>query len=253
MRFDLQKANIWKRASAFLLDGILLAILATGFIFLLSAITGYDVYNEKVNASYEKYESEYGITFEITEEEFLALTDEDAARYQAAYDALLGDEDAMKAYSMVMSLTLMMTTFGILLAYLVLEFAVPLFFKNGQTVGKKIFGLGLVRENLVRVNTVSLFVRTLLGKYTIETMIPVFLILMIYFGMVGLVGTMVVLGILLLQVILLLSTRNHSLIHDLLANTVVTDLNSQMVYESEEALIEAQKQAAAEDAARNPY
>ena len=46
---DLQKASMLKRISAFILDVILLAVAITGFAFFLSAVTGYDSYNEKLD------------------------------------------------------------------------------------------------------------------------------------------------------------------------------------------------------------
>ena len=58
MILDLQKANMWKRISAYLFDMILLGIAAVGFTFLLSSILGYDSYTERLDAAYEKYEAE---------------------------------------------------------------------------------------------------------------------------------------------------------------------------------------------------
>ena len=46
---DLQKASMLKRISAFILDVILLAVAITGFAFFLSAVTGFDSYNERLN------------------------------------------------------------------------------------------------------------------------------------------------------------------------------------------------------------
>ena len=38
MIYDLQRANMWKRISAYLLDAILLGMVVVGFAFLLSGI-----------------------------------------------------------------------------------------------------------------------------------------------------------------------------------------------------------------------
>lgn len=54
--FDLQKASMLKRASAWLLDVILLSVLATGFALLLSAAFGYDNYNDNLQRYYTEYE-----------------------------------------------------------------------------------------------------------------------------------------------------------------------------------------------------
>ena len=110
-----------------------------------------------------------------------------------------------------------------------------------------------MRTNGVKMNNISLFIRSFLGKYAIETMIPVLIITMILFNSIGIVGPIVIGLILLLQIILMCATKTNSLIHDLLADTVVVDFASQMIYDSEEELIEAKKQAAAEKVNKASY
>ena len=147
----------------------------------------------------------------------------------------------------------MIASLSILLGYLILEFFVPIKFGNGQTIGKKIFGIGVMRTDSVKVTAPLLFIRTILGKFTIETMIPVLIILMIFFNTIGLVGTVILGLILLLQVILMIVTHTNSVLHDVLAKTVVIDLPSQMIFESEEELMEYKKKVHAEKAARQAY
>lgn len=253
MIYDLQKASMWKRISAFLFDGILLGIVAVLFAWLLSVIMRFDVYNDTLNAKYEQYGAEYGVSFQMSLSDYEEMTDETSRRLGEAYRALGQDEEAAHAYRMVFELSLAISSLGIFLAYMSLEFAVPLALRNGQTLGKKIFGLALMKTDGVRVNGVTMFVRTLLGKYTLETMIPVLLIAMIYFSMIGLIGSVVLLLILLVQIVLLFSTRTRSLIHDLLANTVEVDLASQMIFDSREAMIAYKEKKRAEQAAREPY
>ena len=59
---------------------------------------------------------------------------------------------------------------------------VPLKLGNGQTIGKKVFGIGVMRVDGVQLTTIQLFIRTILGKFTLETMIPVYIVLMIFFN-----------------------------------------------------------------------
>ena len=66
--YDLQKASMWKRISAFLFDFIMIAIVAVGIILLLSSVLGYDTYTDKLETFYEKYETEYGVDFDISAE-----------------------------------------------------------------------------------------------------------------------------------------------------------------------------------------
>lgn len=253
MIYDLQKASMWKRVSAWLFDTILLSIVAVGFAFLLSTILGYDKYNDRLQTAYDRYESEYGISFDIAEEDYLALDPTQKEVYDKAYTALSEDGEALYAYNMVIYLTLIILSVGILLAYLLLEFVIPLFLKNGQTLGKKIFGICLMRNDGVRLPTLSLLVRTLLGKYTVETMVPVLILVMIFFNFLGLAGTLTILGLLILQIVVLAVTKTNSAIHDLLAGTVVVDMSSQMIFENEEAMLEYKKKIAAEAAAKTDY
>ena len=129
----------------------------------------------------------------------------------------------------------------------------PLLLKNGQTIGKKAFGLGLVRVDCVAITPLQLFCRTLLGKYTLETMIPVYTGFMIFMGSAGMFGLLLIAGLLLAQVILFCASYNHNQIHDLIAGTVVVDVKSQMIFPTVDDRIKYQKQAAAEEADRSPY
>ena len=253
MNLDLQKAGMWKRFAAWMFDGILLSVVVVAFSVLLSWLLGYDGYSTALETGYARYEGEYGVVFEMTEEAYAAMTPEELTRYEEAYDALIGDEEAMYAYNMVINLTLMLTSLGILMSHLALEFAVPLLFGNGQTLGKKIFGIGLMRQDGVQINHLQLFVRTVLGKFTVETMIPVYILIMLFFNSIGLFGTLIVIAIALAQVILLFANRNGCVIHDLLAGTVAVDISSQMIFRTTEDLIAYQKKAAAQRAARAPY
>lgn len=253
MALDLQKASIWKRASAYLFDLIVLGIVTVGIAFLLSGVLKYDQYSSTLDEAYDRYETQYDITFAMTQEEFSALPEETQTRYEQAYQALIGDDEAMYAYNMVINLTLLILTISILIACAALELVVPLLLKNGQTLGKRIFGICVMRTDCVRVTGLQMFVRSILGKYTIETMAPVLLLVMLYFGTVGLTGTLVLGLILLVQIIALCATKNNCAIHDLLAGTVTVDFHSQRIFDSTEELVEYKKLLAAERAARQNY
>lgn len=252
---DVRVASMWKRISALLLDLILLAILATGVGFAVSRIVSYD---EKAQAlqtvidSYTKeYEERYHISFDISEEDYDKLSEEEKATYKEAQEqlsqALESDEAAQASYRRVMTLTVLIVSVGIFFAFLVLEFAVPLLFRDGRTVGKYVFSLCLVRENSVRVTPLQLFIRAILGKYTIETMVPAYIILMMFFGAITPLVALIFIGVLLiLQIILMSVTKYNQSLHDLLAGTVCADRESQKIFESAEALAEYKEQIALE-------
>jgi uncharacterized RDD family membrane protein YckC len=141
-----------------------------------------------------------------------------------------------------------MLTFGILIAILIVEFLIPLFLKNGQTLGKKMFGICLMMDNGVKIKTLPLFVRTLLGKFTIETMIPVYFIVLLYFGHINLLH-IVILGVLVIaELLLIIIHRKNPLLHDLMSYTVVVDKESQMIFDTEEDLIKYKQEMAKKNA-----
>lgn len=244
--YDFQKANMWKRISAALCDLIALAIVVVGIALLLSTVLGFDGYFVRWEEISNSYAEEYGVDLDISTTDFKALGEEERARYEAADKAVAADSEANYVYGMIVNLTLIIITFSILVAFLLLEFLVPLLFGNGQTLGKKVFGVAVMRVDGVKLSPVLLFARTVLGKYTVETMIPVFIIIMIALGLMGIFGTVVILGLLLLQLVLLITTKARTPLHDKLAHTVCVDLASQMIFDSPEALLEYKKRIHAE-------
>ena len=253
MNNELQRAGMWKRIAAWMFDGILLSVIVVGFAVLLSWLLGYDSYSAAMEEGYARYEEQYSVTFEISLEEYEAMTEEQRLNYDTAYEALIADEEVLYNYNMVLHLTLLVITLAFLVSLLLWEFFLPLWLGNGQTLGKRIFSLCLVRNDGVKLNTLQLFARTVLGKFTIETMIPVYVLLMLYFGTMDLTGTLILGALILAQVLCLALTRNHCAIHDLIAGTVVVDKESQTIFRTTQDLIAWKKRVAAERAAREPY
>ena len=250
---DIQKASMWKRISAYIFDFIILSIVVVGIAFILSSVLGYAGYSDRLEDYYEKYEAEYGVSLNITEEEYNKYSEEQKAKFDEAMKALTSDNEVSYTYTMLINLTLIIISIGVLVGYMITEFVLPICFKNGQTLGKRIFGIGVMRYDSVKINNITLFVRTVLGKYTIETMVPILILIMIYFGQIGIVGTIIIGLLLILQIAMIASTKTNSAIHDLLANTVTVDIHSQMIFDSEEDLIAFKKRVHAEAAANAEY
>ena len=244
---------MWKRISAALFDVIILSVVVAMFAMILSGVLGFDRYNSAMDDCYSKYEDLYGISFDITMDDYNTMTQEQMDLYNEAYDVFSKDPDAIFNFNMIVRLTITIASISILLGYLIMEFAIPLFLGNGRTLGKRIFGIGVMRTHSVRVTPVALFIRTVLGKFAVETMVSVLIILMIFWGTIGIVGPLVIAGILILQVILLATTANRSVIHDLLSDTVVVDMESQRIFENEDELIEYTKRIHAEKANKQVY
>jgi uncharacterized RDD family membrane protein YckC len=235
------------------LDVILLAVMITGLAFMISSLTGYDSYTKQMDELETEYEQRYGVSFDLSEQAYNELAEADRGKVDEAYAAYSADERVVYVYNMMINLILLTTSLSILCAYLVLELMIPLIFGNGQTVGKKVFGIGLMQTNGVRVSTFSMFVRTVLGKCTIGTLVPAAIIILSILGSAGITGPVVLLLILVLQIGLVAGTKTNSAIHDVLAYTVAVDLASQMIFDSPEALLEYKKKIHAQAAERAEY
>ncbi len=250
---DLQKATLGKRLIASIFDGILLSILAVGLAALLALAFGYDKHFATVENAKAKYEAEYGVELMITEEEYEKLDEAKKQSFDAASKALNEDRAVVYAYNMLINLSVLITTFSILISVVLIEFVVPLLFGNGQTVGKKIFGIALMRSDGVKVSALQLFTRAVLGKFAIEIMIPLFVAVMIFFGVMGVSGIFVLFIIAVAEIVCMAVSRTNSLLHDLIAVTVAVDLASQRIFESSEKLLEYKKALHAESVDRAKY
>lgn len=253
MRLDLQKASMWKRISAFLFDAILLSVIAVLMGLAISEAVRYDSYAETVDKAYQKYGEQYGVDLNMSTAEYEALDEEGMKNLTAAYEALNNDHESRHALGMMMELSILIASFGILFGFLILEFIVPLFLKNGQTLGKKIFGICVMHTSFVKISPPMLFARTVLGKFAVETMISVYIIIMMLFGTIGIVGPGIILILLAVQLILMISTNTNSMIHDLIAKTVVVEIGSQMIFESNEELLAFKEKQHEEKARAEKY
>lgn len=253
METDLQKATIWKRMAAWLLDMMLIAVLAVGGAACVSVILDPAATSQELSAVYDTYEEKYKVDLSITMAEYEALSPAERGKFDAALDELNRDTKAGYLNAKFINSVLLVVTLGLLFGVMVMEFAVPLLLKNGQTLGRKCFGIGLVRVDSVKLSNVQLFIRALLGKYTLCSMIPAYLLILLVFGNLGLVGLLVLFGLLVTQLCLLIFSRNHVGIPDQMAGTVQVDLASQRVFENTQELIDYTKRIHAERAERQDY
>lgn len=253
MILDLQKASLLKRASAFLLDAILLVVLATGFFYIISVVTGYEQHRLVVAEATERISQEYGVTAEMTSKSYEELTEVEIAAINAADKALQSDAAACRAYAMVANLSTLIVSLGLLLAFVLLEFVVPLLFGNGQTLGKKIFGIAVMHIQGVKLGHVALFTRTVLGKYAVETMPLALSALYLISGLGSPVFLLIGAALLLVQLIVVIVSHENALLHDKMAVTVTVDLASQMIFDTYDQLLDYKKKMHAEKAASQPY
>lgn len=253
MDISLQKASFGKRIIASIFDMITIVILAVGLAASLSSAFKYDSYMDTVNDAYARYEKQYGVEFQITADEYNALSDEDKAKFKEASEALNKDEDVVYAYNMLINLSLIIATLSVLFGVILVEFVVPLILKNGQTLGKKIFGIAVMHVDSVKVSGVQLFARAVLGKFTFEIMIPLAVIMMIFFNLIGIMGSIILFAIVIAEIICLAYNKKNMLLHDVIAATVCVDFLSQRIFESREEKEAFIKRKAAEQAEKAAY
>ena len=106
-----------------------------------------------------------------------------------------------------------------------------------------------MRIDGVKASPVMLLIRALLGKYAVETMIPVFVLLSFILGTASIVYVILLLMLILAQIILLIFTQARTPIHDMLAGTVTVDFASQLIFDTPEDLLEYKKKLHAESVA----
>lgn len=254
MIYDVQKADLWKRISAGIFDLIMTGIIVVLIGMGVAGIVNYDGYMGELSDCYEKYEKEYGIDIDIIgTEEFDKLSDAQKDKYKEADEKFSKDEQVIYLREMLLNLSLVIIVVSVVLGFLIWEFILPLVFKNGQTLGKKIFGLAVIRYDCVRVSPVLMFARSMLGKCTVELLVPLlaFALFMLQIG--GIFSLIVFAGILITQAVFFIMTRERTLIHDVMAQTVVVDLSSQMIFDTPEALLEYKQKLQAEKAAKAEY
>ncbi len=277
MSFSIQKANFWKRFSAWLFDTVILVVLALSISLLTFEIfvaKPKEVYTEKFNIS-RAYQLEVAKQMDftplLTTEQYKKLPEEEKGDYlsqevydkfskeeKAAYDAekeayikaLNADEralalynDALQAQTSFYLKDALSYALSLFVATLIWHFILPLFLKQGRSVGKRVFGLAVIRTNQVKASNAVLFIRCMIGLYAIETIFPIFLFLI---G--GTLGIVLLVAFFVMQIAVMFKTDTNSSIHDLLTDTVVVDMASQKIYQTQEERIEAQKAQAAEKA-----
>lgn len=250
MIYNLQKASLTKRFSAFLFDFMMLIVVFLACALAMSAILGYSNHTQEkdriqgeiierhgIDALEEKYIDREDVDFSryefMTDEEKAALPEDVQVAFKACTDEINGNEDLARILGTMVILFVTIFSVSLLMSFVILEFIVPLLLKNGQTLGKKIFSLAVCSVDCVKVSPFVLFVRSILGKYTICTMAPLLTLPLLYTPMT-LVPIFVVLLVLLLHVVFYFTSGTGALIHDKMAATAVVDMQTQMIFNSAE-------------------
>lgn len=247
MDISLQKADIWKRISAFLCDAVCIIFLSCALALLFSWIFNISGHNATMNERKDEIITEAGYNvkdedgkvianpYPSSNEELEKLSEEEKAKFQETEKRIRADDAYAKALSLFINLLIIIITASILISFLIFEFLIPLLLKNGQTVGKKVFGVAVMRADGVKIPTALLFLRAIVCKFTLETMVPVMALLAASIFQYWVpAAAILTIGILALQVILFLFTKEHTPIHDVCTYTVAVDMGSQKIFNSVE-------------------
>ena len=241
MKPSVQKANLWKRISAWMFDAVMIIVVAMALAIPMNSIFKYDEHYAKfasIQTTYiQQAEVKYGIVYDLPQEEYNLLDEAQKEDYNKKKEEaqkeinenLQKDEEAVKLTSKLIGIMIANVCLSSFIASLVWNFVIPLFLKDGRTLGKKIFGLAVVRTNCVKITAPILFVRSMIGLFAMETLAVA---LLCTFGTVGIVAA---LAVQVLQIWVLVKTPTQS-IHDLLSDTIVVDYSSQRIFETQEEL-----------------
>jgi uncharacterized RDD family membrane protein YckC len=229
----IQSASLSKRFSAFLTDIFVFAILFLLTARLFSALFGYDSGRHSLEAAYQSYADKYGISLDITEEEFEKLSSSQKELYYLADEEIAKDSDLNALYKRITILGISTLTASILLSCIISELIIPLFLKNGQTLGKKAFGIALTDKSSRKIKNSALFIRAMLGKFLLGYFLFALCIYMTLFGIFTPFPSLILILVFFFNAILCLLTKNKISLADILSGTVVCDLECQIIREGD--------------------
>jgi uncharacterized RDD family membrane protein YckC len=237
-----KQQKLVKRFAAWVIDIILVVVVATGIGLLTSLIYGYDRYN---NVVYEKC-IQYGVYVENTEgsisydgKSYILCSDDPSisAEEVTNRETLCSqDKEYQKAMHKRNVGQIIITTTGISVSLLIFEFIVPLFLKHGRTIGMKFFDVAYVTEEDIDVSFKNVFVRFLFGKLIIEGIVPYlgFTLIILNTGY-GIVGIVMILVPIYNLIIMLMSPHKRG-IHDVIARVKPIDNSCQIYFKTTEEL-----------------
>ncbi len=171
----------------------------------------------------ERYDSSVGHKVEITDEAFLS-------NYEYIYvgaNYYLTDQSFYQnvslPYKFVLQSEIALSTF---IAGSICYLLMPFIFKNGQTLGKKIFGFGLATYDGYKFHDFQLLLR-----FVPFFIVTVALLAPIWTSIIMSVGIFV--AIFLISFALMMASPKKSALHDFAARTIVIDYKNSVLFENE--------------------
>lgn len=232
-------AKLTNRLAAFLIDAIILVILMTGLLYLISLVFDFDSHYQIMIQ--EQIKEGYLILNEETEKYETILPT--ASNYEQVCENVSNNALLMENLFFVNSFSINAPLAALAIVLFITEFVIPLFLRNGQTIGMKCFHVALLSTTNIKINPIQLFARCLLGKIAILGVVPLLAILYIFLNISGgLFGTLIVIIVFGVQLICLLKTKNKTGIQDLIANVYPVDSTETIFYKTTKELQDANNQ-----------
>lgn len=229
--FSPKKASTIKRLGAYLIDAILFITLFAGMVLLVSYIVGYQNNYSLLESKY----IEHGVY--ILKNNTYTFCDETTDLCKQAWIDFNNDKDACYYYDHSTSLTTLIITISAFISYGILEFVMPMIFKNGQTIGMKCFKIGLIDKQGIRVKNIQIFIRFLFGKFLVSRILPVYGFIFMVFNLTGgLYGFVLAVGILLCDLAMMIFSKTKSGIANAISSTYAVDLEETYIFNTIEEL-----------------
>ncbi len=220
-----------KRIAAYILDFICVAIVCVGLCLLFSFLFGYDKANDALNLKYV----EYGLKY-YDEENNLLIKEGTTEELSALWELFDQDEKAIQLWNKVVDLSLIIPILSVSISIFIFEFIVPLFMKHGRSIGRYAFKIALITNEGIEVKMIHLFIRFLFGKLMITALIPLICILSVLLNMANPFIVIMLLGIWIINLILIIKSKNHIGISDFLAKVYPCEIEGQTFFDSVEEL-----------------
>jgi len=212
---------VFRRFGAFIVDLCLVVVLTVVIALPLRSISGYAATSDRMNAIFDRIAAEHGVDINITNQQYNALSEEEKLAIDAALVDISEDTEAAELYAKTVRLLFIVIFSSLLVSVVLLELVLPLIFKNGQTIGKKLMRFEVQRRDGEPLNLVTMLLRSITGKFFIDYGLPVFFFLSFIYANAGRTPLIGLLMLTLAQIVCIAVTSDRRALHDIIASTVV--------------------------------
>ena len=231
-----KKAKRIKRLAAFMIDVICIIIVFTGVLYLAATISNY----ANMSAELEQLYIDLGVKIPGEKEGQYVFCEIGNKECEDALKTLYGMDEFYVLFDGVQNFLIYGPIGSLFVSLLIFELIVPLILKNGQTIGMKLFNVGLISKNDIRVKPLQIFVRFLFGKFIINGIVPLLGILYIFVSDgAGITGAMLLLLFLIANLACYGVGKNYTFVPDTLSGVYPIDMQEQIFFDSEAQLMAA--------------